>query len=111
MITIDSLEKQLEIFKRFLWAGCGASMALLFTSIVERRNTPDFPIWYLILLGLLVLVALSAGLVLLLTHRWRLLPLGDRLNVSMGFLGVAWTKVAPAICGRSFSMIPLPRPN
>ena len=108
MFTIEILEKQLEILRRFLWACSGASLALLVTAIVERRNVPNFPTWYVILLSLLIVITFSAGLMLLLTHKWRQLPLRERLNPAIGFIGIAWITLASVVV-RFVSLIP-PRP-
>lgn len=105
MITTESLERQLEIWKRFLWAGSAASVALLLTAIVERRHPPDFPGWYEISLILLIAITLSAGLGLLLAHSWRQLPIEQRLNTAFGYLGSAWTTLAAPVV-RSVSQIP-----
>lgn len=94
----ETLEQQLEKWKRVLLVYLGAGSALALIALVdlpmrvlEQRANPAtvidgwYGLWFLLLLS-----SLTPGLLLLLAPRWRSAKLQSRLPTGFGFLGVAW---------------------
>jgi len=90
-MTPEYLQKQLEIWKRALLVGLGASVTLLATAIADIPDSPPphFPGWFAVWF-MLQLATTPAGFALLVGKSWRALALSDRLNTAFGYLGVAW---------------------
>ncbi len=94
----DTLEQQLEKWKKALLIYLGAGTTLLLTAlidlpaqIVQARSDPYRVVdgWYG--LGFILFIAcLTPGVLLLATPRWRQANLAGRTPTGFGFLGVAW---------------------
>ena len=90
-MTPETLEKRLELWKRWLLVGTGASITLLVWAIVDLPNLGRAyaPGWFYVWPFFQIAIT-PAGLVLLIGKAWRELPLSQRLDTAFGYLGVAW---------------------
>lgn len=95
---IEILEKQLAQWEKVLYGYCGVALTLMLIALIElpdrivnaAQNHYVSVDGWLGLWFILEIAALTPGLILLLAHPWRLLPLARRLPVGFGYLAVAW---------------------
>jgi|WetSurMetagenome_2_1015567.scaffolds.fasta_scaffold729719_1 hypothetical protein len=90
-MQLNLLEKNLEIWKKILFIGIGATSTLLATGIAElpNRSQPYFPGWYAVWF-IIFLASIIPGFVLLWGKHWLTIPLEKRLNIIFGFFGLTW---------------------
>lgn len=94
----ETLEQQLEKWKKTLLIYLGAGMTLLLVALIDlpaqmlqaRSNhfimvDGWYGLWFILLIA-----CLTPGVLLLATPRWRQAQLEDRVPTGFGFLGVAW---------------------
>ena len=94
----ESLEQQLEKWKKVLLVFLGAALALLITALIDlparmtilqqdSRMVVDgwLGVWFILLIA-----CLTPGIMLLIVPRWRNAQLEGRSATGFGFLGVAW---------------------
>ncbi len=99
---IETLEVQLEKWKKALLIFLGAGSALFLMALVDfparmatlrQDGNPlvdgGFGIWFLLLIACLI-----PGILLLASPRWRKSQLEQRAATGYGFLGVAWLLMA-----------------
>lgn len=88
-MSTESLEQQLEKWKRvlLLLAGVGLTLAI---SMVGFERPYTFSLGWITIWLVLELGAIPAGLLIFFGKEWRQLPLTQRLNTAFGFLGAAW---------------------
>jgi len=88
----DQLEKQLQIWNRFMYMVLGSSITLVITCLgnlfySEWSGFENYigGIWTWI-----QLLATPPGFYLLLSRRWRLVPLSTRVNTIFGYFLASW---------------------
>ena len=92
-MEIDKLEKELQLWNRFMYLVLGSSITLVligFSFILNRDRWQGFEnsigtIWTWI-----QLLATTPALILLLVRRWRALSLAHRLNTIFGYSIASW---------------------
>jgi hypothetical protein len=88
----DQLEKQLEFWKRGLFAALGSSVTLLATTLFSSQRDISYSSsiwgWYFIWVVIWLAVA-PPGFYLLMSKKWRKVILSIRLNTAFGYLGCA----------------------
>ncbi len=90
-MNTEQLVKRLELWRRILMFACGLTLTLLALAItsVPSYHLSDNWGWYLVWFVAQVATA-PLGFVLLVSTRWRELPLAERLNTIFGFFAVSW---------------------
>ena len=94
----ESLEQQLEKWKKVLLVYLGAALALLITALIDlparitmlRQDNRMVVDGWLGLWFILLIASLTPGVLLLVVPRWRKAELEGRVTTGFGFLGVAW---------------------
>lgn len=90
----EQLEKQLQMWNRFMYMVLGASITLLaisFGNLVVYRNTwPNFDSYTGGVWTCLQFLTALPGVYLLWDKPWRPLSLSARLNTAFGYFGAGW---------------------
>ncbi|HEX7621290.1 MAG TPA: hypothetical protein VF359_08835 [Anaerolineales bacterium] len=92
-MDVEQLEKRLEFWKQGLLVALGASVTFLAATLAESPRDSFFSdaIWGWYLLWVVIWLAVAPpGFYLLLSRKWRKVPLSSRLNTAFGYLGCAW---------------------
>ena len=89
----NQLEKQFQLWNRFMYLVLGSSITLVFISfgfILNRDKWHGFPNYIGWIWTLVEILAIVPGFILLLLKRWRSLPLANRLNTIFGYFVASW---------------------
>ena len=89
----NQLEKQFQLWNRFMYLVLGLSITLVFISfgfILNRDKWQGFPNYIGGIWTLVEILATAPGLILLVVKRWRSLPLVNRLNTIFGYFVASW---------------------
>lgn len=89
----NQLEKQFQLWNRFMYLVLGSSITLVFISfgfILNRDKWHGFPNYIGGIWTLVEILAIVPGFILLLLKRWRSLPLANRLNTIFGYFVASW---------------------
>lgn len=89
----EQLEKQFQMWNRFMYMILGASITLVLLSLGTVTYGTEWPgfgnytggIW-----ASIQFLAALPGLYLLLGRRWKLIPLSNRLNTIFGYFIASW---------------------
>lgn len=92
-MELEQLEKQLQMWNRFLWMIFGSSITFIAVSIGNVVYGTDWPgfgnyvggIWTTI-----QLLATLPGFYLLLGKRWKAMPPSSRINTIFGYFVAGW---------------------
>ena len=92
-MNTEQLEKQFQIWNRFMYLALGSSITLVFISFGFLLNASRWSgfenyaggVWEFI-----QLLVTPPGLYLLLARRWKVLPLSNRLNTIFGYFLAGW---------------------
>lgn len=94
-MTVENIEKRLDIWKQVLLINIGASLVLMIIAIVELlvKFYPDrsynYSGWYVVWF-ILQVSTVTLGVALLSGRRWRQLSLSTRLNTAFGYFTTGW---------------------
>lgn len=94
----ESLEQQLEKWRKVLLVYLGAALALLITALIDlparisilQQNNGMMVDGWLGVWFILLIACLTPGILLLVIQRWRKAELEGRVTTGFSFLGVAW---------------------
>jgi hypothetical protein len=100
----EQLEKQLESWKKGLLVALGASVTFFATTLAVTSQV-GFWGWYVVWVIIWLAVA-PPGFYLLMSRKWRKVPLSKRLNPAFGYLGCAWLILVSAGIKGYFSASP-----
>ena len=87
-MDVEQLEKRLEFWKHGLFLALGASVTVFATTLAGASQV-GFWGWYLVWVVIWLAIA-PPGFYLLMSRKWRKVPLSSRLNLAFGYLGCAW---------------------
>lgn len=87
MVTVVSLQRQIETVHRFLYMAFGATLTFLLFALTDLTGIgrEGFILFLLLFLG-----PPTVSLLLLISATWRLLPLNQRINSIMLGLAISW---------------------
>ena len=89
----NQLEKQFQLWNRFMYLVLGSSITLVFISFgftLNRDQWQGFANYIGGIWTLVEILTIAPGFILLLLKRWRSLPLANRLNTIFGYFVASW---------------------
>ena len=92
-MEIVQIEKQFQMWMRFLWMILGASITLAcisFGNLVYSHDWPGFGNYVGGIWTAVQLLATLPGLYLLIWRRWRPVPLTSRIHTIFGYFAAGW---------------------
>ena len=92
-MEMNQLEKQFQMWNRFMWMILGSSITLLITGLGNVLYPTDWPGFGNYLGGIwssILFLAAPAGCYLLWGRRWKSIVLSERINTIFGYLAASW---------------------